>query len=62
MLAGRYTTSPIRLNIHVTSAEVSGSRGGVERAMTVMLSRMPLAVLGIARTMVHSSAGSEGPL
>lgn len=62
LLAGRWTTSPIRLNIQVTRLETWGGRGGVEVAITVMDSFIAEAVLGIARTTLHnpSFSGSVG--
>ena len=46
----RKVTSPIRWKIQVMSASQSGDKGGDGVAMTVMLSPMPDAVFGMART------------
>ncbi len=45
----------MRLKIQVTMPRVSGSSGGLEMPMTVMLSRMSDAVLGMARTTRHAT-------
>src|SRR5436190_23966912 len=58
---GRFTTRPMRENIHVTNISQSGGSGGLDVAITVIDSRTMAAVFGIARTIRHRSCSGTIP-